>query len=67
MHGATGVLTGYVASGFDLLSKERIVAGPAFNRWLVPPAARAATPQRLLASLSSSLCRTKALENQRKP
>ena len=39
MLGATGVLTGYVASGADLLSKERIVAGPAFNRWLVPPAA----------------------------
>ena len=41
MLGATGVLTGYVASGVDLLSKERIVAGPAFNRWLVPPAALA--------------------------
>jgi MFS family permease len=39
MLGATGVLNGYVASGVDLLSKERIVAGPAFNRWLVPPAA----------------------------
>ena len=24
---------------WDLLSKERIVAGPGFNRWLVPPAA----------------------------
>ena len=25
----------------DLLSKDRIVAGPGFNRWLVPPAALA--------------------------
>jgi hypothetical protein len=41
MLGATGVLQGYVTSGVDLLSKERIVAGPAFNRWLVPPAALA--------------------------
>ena len=24
-----------------LLSRERIVAGPGFNRWLVPPAALA--------------------------
>jgi hypothetical protein len=24
-----------------LLSKERIIAPPGFNRWLVPPAARA--------------------------
>ena len=24
-----------------LLSKERIIAGPGFNRWLVPPAALA--------------------------
>jgi len=41
MLGATGVLQGYVTSGVDLLSKERVVAGPAFNRWLVPPAALA--------------------------
>src|SRR4051812_7682034 len=41
MIGAAGALTGYVTSGVDLLSKERIVAGPAFNRWLVPPAALA--------------------------
>jgi MFS family permease len=41
MLGAAGVLQGYVTSGVDLLSKERIVAGPAFNRWLVPPAALA--------------------------
>ncbi|MBS7456231.1 OFA family MFS transporter [Coralloluteibacterium stylophorae] len=27
--------------GFGLLAKERIVAGPGFNRWLVPPAALA--------------------------
>jgi MFS family permease len=25
--------------GFDFLAKERTVAGPGFNRWLVPPAA----------------------------
>ena len=41
MLGAAGVLTGYVAGGVDLLSKERTIAGPAFNRWLVPPAALA--------------------------
>jgi MFS family permease len=27
------------AGGLDFLAKERIVAGPGFNRWLVPPAA----------------------------
>ncbi|MBV9971216.1 MAG: MFS transporter, partial [Xanthobacteraceae bacterium] len=27
--------------GYGLLSKERIIAGPGFNRWLVPPAALA--------------------------
>jgi MFS family permease len=41
MLGAAGVLQGYVTGGVDLLSKERIVAGPAFNRWLAPPAALA--------------------------
>jgi hypothetical protein len=29
------------ASGGGLLSRERTVAGPRFNRWLVPPAALA--------------------------
>lgn len=41
---ATGVLTGRPTSGvggIGLLAKERIIAGPAFNRWLVPPAALA--------------------------
>src|SRR4029079_10786947 len=28
-----------VAGDPGLLSKERIIAGPGFNRWLVPPAA----------------------------
>ena len=30
-----------VAGGPVFLDKERIVAGPGFNRWLVPPAALA--------------------------
>ncbi|MDQ0471464.1 OFA family MFS transporter [Labrys wisconsinensis] len=30
---------GRIASGAGLLDRERIVAGPGFNRWLVPPAA----------------------------
>ena len=40
---AAGVLTGHSSNGaaVGLLSKERILAGPAFNRWLVPPAALA--------------------------
>jgi MFS family permease len=41
MLGAAGVLTGHPGNGVGLLSKERIIAGPAFNRWLVPPAALA--------------------------
>ncbi len=32
---------GFAAPDTGLLSKERIVAGPGFNRWLVPPAALA--------------------------
>ncbi len=28
-------------TGPNLLARERIIAGPAFNRWLVPPAALA--------------------------
>src|SRR5271154_126140 len=39
MSEATVVLPGGAANGWGLLSKERIVAGPGFNRWLVPPAA----------------------------
>ena len=35
---AVGVLTG---NGVGLLAKERIIAGPHYNRWLVPPAALA--------------------------
>ena len=37
---AVGVLTGS-GNGIGLLAKERTVAGPKFNRWLVPPAALA--------------------------
>ena len=37
---AIGVLTGD-GNGVGLLAKERIVAGPHYNRWLVPPAALA--------------------------
>jgi MFS family permease len=33
------VLTGNGSDGVGLLAKERIIAGPGFNRWLVPPAA----------------------------
>jgi MFS family permease len=33
------VLTGNGTNGVGLLAKERIIAGPGFNRWLVPPAA----------------------------
>src|SRR5262245_54257994 len=40
-HAADGVLTGQPTSGTGLLAKERIIAGPGFNRWLVPPAALA--------------------------
>lgn len=35
------VATGSVASAPGFLSKERIIARPGFNRWLVPPAALA--------------------------
>ena len=45
-----------------LLDKERIIAGPGFNRWLVPPAALAihlcigmARLFRVLAALEQSL------------
>jgi len=38
---AAGVLEAGAGSGAGLLSKERTVAGPRFNRWLVPPAALA--------------------------
>ncbi len=32
---------GFAASGGGILDRERIIAGPRFNRWLVPPAALA--------------------------
>jgi len=38
---ATGVLSGGEINGAGLLDRERTVAGPGFNRWLVPPAALA--------------------------
>ena len=41
MSQAAGVLTGHPTDGVGLLSKERVIAGPAFNRWMVPPAALA--------------------------
>ena len=37
---AAGVMTG-TGNGVGLLAKERIIAGPYYNRWLVPPAALA--------------------------
>src|SRR6185369_15892704 len=36
-----GVTTTATASSAPLLSRERIIATPEFNRWLVPPAALA--------------------------
>src|SRR5262249_41473247 len=33
------VMNGSGTNGVGLLAKERIIAGPGFNRWLVPPAA----------------------------
>ena len=40
---STTTLGGAIADGDrgGFLSKERIIAGPGFNRWLVPPAALA--------------------------
>ena len=38
---AAGVLTGNGTNGLGLLAKERTIAGPGYNRWLVPPAALA--------------------------
>src|SRR5262245_21665487 len=39
-NGASATLDGG-NGGLGLLAKERIIAGPGFNRWLVPPAALA--------------------------
>ncbi|HEY7903730.1 MAG TPA: OFA family MFS transporter [Casimicrobiaceae bacterium] len=39
MTDAAGVLPVGAAHGTGLLAKERTIAGPGFNRWLVPPAA----------------------------
>ncbi len=39
MADAAGVLAGHGDGGVGLLDKERTIAGPGFNRWLVPPAA----------------------------
>jgi MFS family permease len=36
---AVGSLPGGLGRGTGLLDKERTIAGPGFNRWLVPPAA----------------------------
>ena len=33
------VAQGFPVSGLGLLDRERIIAKPGFNRWLVPPAA----------------------------
>jgi MFS family permease len=37
----TGAVPGQAGESTGFLSKERIIAGPGFNRWLVPPAALA--------------------------
>jgi MFS family permease len=39
MTDAAGVLPGTASDGVSILAKERTIAGPGFNRWLVPPAA----------------------------
>jgi MFS family permease len=39
MTDAAGVLPVGASNGVGLLAKERTIAGPGFNRWLVPPAA----------------------------
>ena len=39
-NGVAGALAG-TGSGLGLLAKERTIAGPGYNRWLVPPAALA--------------------------
>jgi MFS family permease len=39
MTDAAGVLPGSAANGVSILAKQRTIAGPGFNRWLVPPAA----------------------------
>ncbi len=39
MTDAAGVLPGATVDGTDFLAKERTIAAPGFNRWLVPPAA----------------------------
>jgi MFS family permease len=39
MTDAAGVLPAGTSNGVGLLAKERTIAGPGFNRWLVPPAA----------------------------
>jgi MFS family permease len=39
MAGSAGTLTADGMNGVGLLDKERTIAGPGFNRWLVPPAA----------------------------
>src|SRR4030081_2983921 len=38
---AIGAVGDSVGSGIGLLDRRRIIAGPGFNRWLVPPAALA--------------------------
>ena len=38
---SSAVAIGAAPAGSGFLSKERIIAGPGFNRWLVPPAALA--------------------------
>ena len=38
---AADAMVGAGSQGLGLLSKERIIAGRGFNRWLVPPAALA--------------------------
>ena len=41
MNSIPGVREGRPSDGIGILAKERTIAGPAFNRWLVPPAALA--------------------------
>ena len=46
------ITTGASGAGAGLLDRERIIAQPGFNRWLVPPAALASQPESAPASVS---------------
>jgi hypothetical protein len=49
-----------MAAAAGLLDKERIIAQPGFNRWLIPPAALAITCASAWPGFSSSGCHCRA-------